>query len=107
MHAHQKALSFHVMFIVRVQQKRFTKALTYMDLLGEFSGGGENEDNWSVSTLKFWLVGSVDDGRDEETHRLSGTGLSDGHQVIAGHGDWPALQKKRFKKPFSIDLAGR
>ena len=51
-------------------------------------GGGEYEDQWSLSSLQAGLVGTVDDGRQDVAQSLPRAGLSDTNHVLVMVRSW-------------------
>jgi len=77
-----------------------------LDLDGQLSGWGEDEDDWAVSWGEQWLCVDVNHGGKSESDSLSGTSLSDSDNVSSGqsHGPGLALNSGRSSEAGGSDL---
>jgi len=62
-----------------------------LDLDGQFSGGGKNNHDWSVSHLKRCLGVDMDESWEQEGNGLTRTGLGNTNDVKTTQGSGPAL----------------
>ena len=64
----------------------------FLDLLSQLSGGGQDQDNGSISSLQVRLVVDMDDGWEKVSQSLSWSSLSDADHVHSWEGQWPSLR---------------
>jgi hypothetical protein len=77
-----------------------------LNLNGELTSRGEDEDDGTVTGGEEWLSVDVDHGREGEGDGLSGTGGGDGDDVASGEGHGPrlALNGGGGGEPGTLDL---
>jgi len=77
-----------------------------LNLDSEFSGGGKDKDDGSISSFKERLSVDVNHGREGERDGLSGTSLGDSNEISSreSHGPSLTLDRGRGGETHSSDL---